>query len=85
MSHFRHVRIVPVFYRDLVSAKRVEFPGYSLMMDHLGAVMDHTRVIGAGHGGARRRGYRQHRCYSGDNHPYSRHGGLPDKGRQKKD
>jgi hypothetical protein len=52
-------------------------------MDHLGAVMDHTRV-GAGHGGARRRGYRQHRCYSGDNHFYSRHGGLPDKGRQKR-
>jgi hypothetical protein len=56
-----------------------------LMMNHPWFAWGHTGLITAGHGGARRRGYRQHRCYSGDNHLYGTHGGLPDKGRQKKD
>ncbi len=80
MSRLRHMRIVPVFYRGLALTKQFGFLGNSLMMDHLGAVMDHTRGIGAGYRGGLHRKYRQHRYYDGDNHPHDTHGGLPDIG-----
>jgi hypothetical protein len=68
--------------RDLVPQEIGLSPNF-LMMDHPGAAWGRTGLITAGHGGARRRGYRQHCCYSGDDHLYITHGGLPDKGRQK--
>ncbi len=85
MSILRDARIQPVNNRDLVPTKGIGLIANFLMMDHSGAAWGGTGLITAGHGGARRRGYCQHRCYSGDYHLYSTHGGLPDKGRQKKD